>query len=118
MIQHVGEIAALGVALSWTITALSFEYASNRVGSLNVNLIRLPLALLYLCIFCYFFRGNVLPSDAGKHQWIWLTISGLVGFTFGDLFLQVLYLHWFKVLDAHYDACTTHGSNYGMVRFW
>ncbi len=93
MIQHIGELAALGVALSWTITALSFEYASNRVGSLNVNLIRLPLAFLYLSIFCYFFRGNILPIDAGKHQWIWLSISGLVGFTFGDLFLFKSYTY-------------------------
>ena len=93
MQEHIGEIAALGVAISWTITALSFEHASKKVGSLNVNLIRLPLALLFLCIFCYLFRGHGLPTDAGKHQWIWLTVSGLVGFTFGDLFLFKSYTY-------------------------
>ncbi len=87
MISHIGEFAALCVAIVWTITALSFEYAANRVGSLNVNIIRLPLAFLFLTIFNFFTRPFAFPVDAGSHQWIWLTISGLVGFVIGDLFL-------------------------------
>jgi len=85
--SHIGEFAAIGVAFAWTITALAFERASIQVGSLNVNIIRLPLAFLYLTIFNFFARGNAIPSDAGSHQWIWLTLSGLVGFVIGDLFL-------------------------------
>jgi drug/metabolite transporter (DMT)-like permease len=84
---HVGEIAALGVAIVWTITALAFEYSANRVGSLNVNLIRLPFALLYLSVFNFFTRNYALPFDANCHQWIWLTISGIVGYVIGDVFL-------------------------------
>jgi drug/metabolite transporter (DMT)-like permease len=84
---HIGEIAALTVAFSWTITALAFEYASKQIGSLNVNLFRLPLALFFLCIFTFLSRGQAIPIDASSHQWIWLTISGLVGFVIGDLFL-------------------------------
>lgn len=87
MTSHIGEFAALTVAFAWTITALSFEYAAKRVGSLNVNLIRLPLALVYLAIFTFFTRGNALPTDATGHQWIWLLLSGVVGFVIGDLFL-------------------------------
>jgi drug/metabolite transporter (DMT)-like permease len=84
---HIGELAALGVAIVWTVTALAFEYSANLVGSLNVNLIRLPLALLYLTVFNFFTRSYALPLDASSHQWIWLTISGIVGFVIGDLFL-------------------------------
>ncbi len=87
MTSHIGEFAALGVAVVWTITALSFEYAANRVGSLNVNLLRLPLAFIYLSIFTFFARGNALPTDATNHQWVWLLLSGIVGFVIGDLFL-------------------------------
>jgi drug/metabolite transporter (DMT)-like permease len=87
MESHIGELSALGVAIVWTITALAFEDASNKVGSLNVNLLRLPIALVLLCIFTIFSRGIALPTDATSHQWIWLTLSGLVGFVFGDLFL-------------------------------
>jgi drug/metabolite transporter (DMT)-like permease len=32
-------------------------------------------------------RGLVLPVDASIENWIWLSLSGLVGFVFGDLFL-------------------------------
>jgi drug/metabolite transporter (DMT)-like permease len=32
-------------------------------------------------------RGLPLPTDASAHAWLWLSISGLVGFTFGDLCL-------------------------------
>lgn len=85
--SHIGEIAALIVAIAWTITALSFEYAAKRVGSLNVNLIRLPFGLLYLTLFTTFTREHVLPVDASVHQWGWLLASGLVGFVIGDLFL-------------------------------
>jgi len=85
--NHVGEIAALSVALFWTISALAFESASKQVGSLSVNLIRLVLAFIFLTIFNYFYRGSLFPSDAGINQWFWLTLSGFVGFVFGDLCL-------------------------------
>jgi len=82
-----GEFAALATALCWTITALSFESAGRRVGSLSVNLLRLVLALVPLGIFGWITRGRFLPTDASLHAWIWLGLSGIVGFTLGDLFL-------------------------------
>lgn len=85
--NHIGEFAALAVAMFWTITALSFESASNKVGSLAVNLIRLIFGLIFLSAFSYFRRGLPLPTDASAHQWFWLSFSGLIGFVLGDLFL-------------------------------
>jgi drug/metabolite transporter (DMT)-like permease len=82
-----GEIAALLVAFFWTITALSFEVASNRIGSLAVNLLRLAFALVFLSVFTWIYRGFVLPTDASGHAWLWLGMSGFVGFVFGDYFL-------------------------------
>ena len=32
-------------------------------------------------------HGRALPLDAGPHVWLWLSLSGLVGFVLGDLFL-------------------------------
>lgn len=82
-----GEIAALLTAFLWTGTALAFEIASKRLGSLTVNLLRLSLAFIYLLIFNYFYRGIPLPTDAGVHSWFWLLLSGVAGFVFGDFFL-------------------------------
>jgi drug/metabolite transporter (DMT)-like permease len=85
--NHYGELAALATACFWTITALSFEFASKRVGSLAVNMIRLSAAFLLLGIFNLIYRGMFLPVDASPHAWFWLAISGLVGLVLGDYFL-------------------------------
>jgi drug/metabolite transporter (DMT)-like permease len=85
--NHIGEISALMVAFFWTITALAFESASKKVGSLAVNLIRLFVGFFFLSCFTFFYRGHLLPDDAGVHQWLWLSTSGLIGFVLGDLFL-------------------------------
>jgi len=85
--SHIGEYAALLTAVFWTITALAFESASKKVGSLSVNLIRLCLALVFLGVYSSITRGMFFPVDAGAHQWIWLSLSGVVGFVLGDLFL-------------------------------
>lgn len=85
--SHLGEFAALSTAFCWTITALAFESASLKVGSIAVNIIRLVLALIYLSIFSYFSRGLFFPTDATTTAWIWLSVSGLIGFVIGDLFL-------------------------------
>ncbi|MEM7483345.1 MAG: DMT family transporter [Acidobacteriota bacterium] len=84
---HAGELAALGTAGCWVLTALSFEAAGKRIGSLTVNLLRLPMAIALGAGAGWFLRGQALPLDASGHAWLWLSISGLVGFTFGDLCL-------------------------------
>lgn len=85
--NHIGEFAALFTAVCWTVTALAFESASNKVGSVAVNLIRLVLAMLFLSVFCYVSRGKFFPFDASANTWMWLSLSGLIGFVVGDLFL-------------------------------
>jgi len=82
-----GEFAALVTALCWTFGAMSFEMASKRSGSLSVNLIRLVMGFCLLSLFCLIYRGMIFPSDASSHAWIWLALSGFIGFAFGDLLL-------------------------------
>lgn len=86
-IPHAGELAALGTAACWMATALAFEAAGRRIGSLTVNLLRLLMAIALGALAGWALRGQALPLDAGAHQWLWLSVSGLVGFTFGDLCL-------------------------------
>jgi drug/metabolite transporter (DMT)-like permease len=89
--NHTGEFAALLTAVFWTVTALAFEVATKRVGPYSVNVIRLSMAFVFLGIFTYFRRGLALPLDAGMHAWFWLSVSGVVGFIVGDLFLFASY---------------------------
>jgi drug/metabolite transporter (DMT)-like permease len=85
--QHTGEFAALFTALCWTVTSLAFESATNRIGTIAVNILRLLIGMIFLSIYAFIRRGLILPTDASVENWIWLTLSGLVGFVFGDLFL-------------------------------
>ena len=85
--HHLGEFAALLTAFFWTITSLAFESASNKIGSVAVNILRLFIAFAFLSVFTLIRRGYLLPIDATSENWIWLSLSGLIGFVFGDLFL-------------------------------
>lgn len=85
--SHPGEVAALATAMCWTVTALAFEFAGKRIGSLTVNLIRLALGFVFLTVMVTIRRGIVFPIDASPGAWAWLGISGLIGFAFGDLCL-------------------------------
>ena len=84
---YTGELAALATAVFWTITAMAFEVASRNIGSLAVNMIRLVLAFIFLSAFNLIARGLIFPVDASVHAWVWLSVSGLIGFVFGDYFL-------------------------------
>jgi len=92
MHQYLGEIAALLTAIFWTVTSLSFESAGKKVGSLQVNLIRLVLAFIIFSILNLVRNGTFIPVDAGAERWGWLALSGLVGFVFGDLLLFQSYV--------------------------
>ena len=91
MIDHIGEIAALSVSAFWTITAMAFESAAKRIGSYALNVLRLAVALVIFTALG-FIRGEALPLGAGGAAWFWLSLSGLVGFVFGDIFLFQSYV--------------------------
>lgn len=93
MIQaHFGEIAALITAVFWTITATSFELAGKKVGSLSVNYIRLVIGFVLISLYTTFTRGMFLPLDATSKAWFYLSLSGLIGFVIGDMFLFQAYV--------------------------
>jgi drug/metabolite transporter (DMT)-like permease len=83
----VGAMAALGTAFAWTFTAIAFEYAGKRIGSLLLNFLRLVVGFLFLGLYGLIARGSFVPLDATLEAWLWLGASGIVGFVLGDLFL-------------------------------
>lgn len=85
MTAHLGELAALGTALCWSISSLAFTRAGRRLGTLPLNVIRLALALVFAALAGALLHGRPLPTDAGAEQWLWLGLSGFVGFFLGDL---------------------------------
>ncbi|WP_425539929.1 DMT family transporter [Microaceticoccus formicicus] len=85
--MRIGELAALGAALCWTINGMFLESAGRRMGLGPVNFIRLIFGIIFLSIYMYISRGRLLPTDANMNAWLYLSISGIIGFFIGDYFL-------------------------------
>ena len=90
--QHIGEIISLVVAVSWTVTAIFADKASHRLGSMTTNVIRLVLASLFLAVLLWITLGQPYPVHADGKTWLWLGLSALVGYVFGDWCLFNSYL--------------------------
>lgn len=90
--NSIGELAALGTAICWTVIGVFFERAGKKVGSLAVGYIRLFIGFLFISTYALFTRGMFFPLDANSTNWTWLSISGFIGFFLGDMFLFQSYL--------------------------
>ena len=91
--NHLGELISLGVAVSWTVTAWFADKASRRVGAMVTNVLRLFLAALLLGVLLWITVGHPYPVYADARTWLWLGLSALVGYIFGDYCLFNCYVH-------------------------
>lgn len=82
-----GEAIAISTVLCWTISVQFFGAASKEVGSTAVNIIRIAVAVILFSIFMYMRDGVFLPQNFPAHAWVYLSLSGIVGFFIGDIFL-------------------------------
>ena len=89
---HLGEILSLIVAFCWTATALAADEASHRIGAMSVNVIRLLLGSVFLGLILWLTTGTPYPAYADGKAWLWLALSALVGYLFGDWCLFNSYL--------------------------
>lgn len=87
MLELKGEIISLVVAISWTATAIFAEIATKRLGTLVMNVIRMGLSILLLSGLLLCVTGSPLPQHTDGNVWLWLGLSGLVGYVFGDFCL-------------------------------
>ena len=87
-----GELISIAVSISWTICALCMEYASKRIGSLPVNWIRIVLALAMTMLLLLITTGSAIPLYTNSNTWFWMSLSGLIGFVFGDICLYSSYV--------------------------
>ena len=90
--HYLGEIISLTVAVSWTVTALFAEIGSKRLGSLQMNVIRMLLSLVMLGATLWYFTGSPYPLYADGKAWFWLSMSGFVGYLLGDYCLFNSYI--------------------------
>ncbi|MFH1688393.1 MAG: DMT family transporter [bacterium] len=81
---YLGECAALATALLWAFTSIFFAEAGKRIGSFQVNLIRLVMAVTIYSITLILWDGRLFPAELNSTQVGWLAGSGLVGLLLGD----------------------------------
>lgn len=84
MTSHVGEWAALGTAVCFAAGSNFFAAAGRRMGSAVLNRLRISMALALLSTALTVTRGLPWPAWATGPQLGWLSLSGLIGFVFGD----------------------------------
>jgi drug/metabolite transporter (DMT)-like permease len=87
MLNFIGELAALATSIAWSGTSVLFTKASQQVGSIIVNRIRVILGLTFLMLLNWALYGYLLPVNAGADRWLWFALSGAVGYALGDAFL-------------------------------
>jgi uncharacterized membrane protein len=84
---YTGKIVAIFTVLFWPLTVQFFESASRKVVATTVNIIRISTALSCFTILLLLRSGKMLPFYFPAHAWIYLFLSGIVGFFLGDIFL-------------------------------
>ena len=109
----IGESISLLVAVLWTTGAIFGELASKRLGALPLNVIRMVLTLIILGLALWLMAGRPYPYLADGETWLWLSLSGLMGFGLGDYCLFNSYMligsrfsQLFMTLAAPFAAIT------------
>ena len=90
--QYIGELISIGVAFSWTATALLSEFGSKRMGNLTLNLMRMVITLIFSGILFWVMSGSPLPAHASTEAYLWMILSGIVGYVIGDFCLFQCYI--------------------------
>ena len=89
---YIGELISIGVAFSWTGTALLSEFGSKRLGNLTLNVLRMGLALLFSMVLFWIVVGTPLPLVSSFEACGWMLLSGIVGYVIGDFCLFQCYI--------------------------
>ena len=89
---YLGEILSIGVAVLWTVASLWSEIGSKRLGAQVMNTWRLGFSIVGCALLCWIFLGAPYPVYASGRTWLWLALSGFIGFFLGDLCLLGSYV--------------------------
>jgi len=91
-VSQLGELAAIGTAFLWTLSALAWTSAGKDMGALAMSFIRLVVTCVFLSIYGQISRGMALPLDADGETWLLLATSGIFGFFIADVCLFKAFL--------------------------
>lgn len=89
---HLGQIAALGTAISWSCCALFYTAASHRIGSFSMSHYRMIFGTLILVAAQLITKGTLFSGHiTSTNLWL-LGVSGFLGFFVTDALLFQSYV--------------------------
>jgi len=83
-----GEIAALSAALFWSLNSIVLTAATNILGAVRVNILRMFVASVFLLITILIFGVSL---NLAGYQYYLLILSGIAGLVLGDTYLFMAY---------------------------
>lgn len=101
----IGELAALGAAISWTVSALLYRKALLETRPVSANIIRLTLTSVVLLVFMVASGTFQVLTSLSTTVALLASISGIIGLGFGDT-LYMISLKMIGVARAVPATCT------------
>ncbi len=80
-----GELYALLSAAGSAAGQLLIGTAEKKLSVFTINITKTSIALLCLSLMRWAVAGTALPLGIPKPAWIFLTLSGMIGYVFGDM---------------------------------
>jgi len=92
----IGELAALGAAISWTVSALFYRKALEEASPISANIIRLTLTGSILLLLLVFLGKLTVLTTLPLELVLLASASGIIGLGLGDT-LYFMSLKWIGV---------------------
>ena len=101
----IGELAALGAAISWTFSAILYRQALQQTKPISANIIRLSCTSAILLVFLIIIGKLGVLTNLSANVAVLATVSGIIGLGLGDT-LYMLSLKLVGVARAVPITCT------------
>ena len=85
----IGELAALGAAICWTVSAVLYKEALLKANPLPANIVRCVYTSIVLVVCLAIIGKFGVLMDLSLHAVILTSVSGIVGLGFGDTLYMV-----------------------------
>lgn len=90
--HYLGEISALGAAVSWSAWAIFCTNASRRIGTFAMNCYRMLFGTAIIFVAWAVTKQTVSLAEVLPVNWLLLGLSGLAGFFLADICLFQSYV--------------------------
>ncbi len=92
--HYIGHIAALATSVAWSCTSVLFTISGRKIGSVISNQMRLIFAVILAIVTHFVLFQSLVPVNAGLNRWVWLALSGVLGYVVSDglLFQSFIYI--------------------------